>query len=114
MAKKLSVESMWDASSVLLPEHKLALNEWVQIQQKRERIDMDEQGWESVSQALGVSLTQREEITLHMYHPFEVLTVVGIVDRVDHSRGRFMVDGEWFEMSDIEGDAIKRRPKQAN
>lgn len=74
---------------------------------KRTRIELDEQEWESVSQAVSDSLSHRKEITLHMYHPLEELTLIGIVDRVDQLKGRFMVDGEWFAIRDIEGAQLE-------
>ncbi|WP_364140620.1 hypothetical protein [Paenibacillus sp. LPE1-1-1.1] len=37
-----------------------------------------------------------------MYHPLDEHAIIGIVGRVDHLKGRFMVDGEWFQIKDIE------------
>lgn len=88
---------------MMLPEHKVRINQLAEEQKKRVRIDLDEQEWENVSQAVGASLEHRKEITLRMYHLLEELNVVGIVCRVDQMKGRFMVDGEWFEIRDIEG-----------
>ncbi|WP_424765722.1 hypothetical protein [Paenibacillus sp. sgz302251] len=39
--------------------------------------------WESISKAVGDSLSHRKEIRVQLYHPLEELTVQG-----------FMVDGE--------------------
>lgn len=105
--KKLEGNGMWESSRMMLPEHIVRLNQLAHDQKKRQRIDLDEQEWESVSQAVGASLQHRKEITLRMFHPLEELTVVGIVDRVDQLKGRFMVDGEWFEIRDIEGVSIE-------
>lgn len=38
-----------------------------------------------------------------MFREFEELEVNGIVDRVDQLQGRFMIDGEWYKIRDIEG-----------
>ena len=53
------------------------------------------------------SLQQRRQIAMRLFHPAEELTVIGIVDRIDQLKGRFMVDGEWFAMNDIEGAEIE-------
>lgn len=105
--KKLEGNGMWESSRMMLPEHIVQINELAKEQKKRSRIDLDEQEWESISQAMAASLQHRKEVTLRMYHPIEELNVVGIVDRVDQMKGRFMVDGEWFEIRDIEGVQIE-------
>ncbi len=49
-----------------------------------------------------------------MYHEFEKLEVIGIVDRVDQFKQRFMVDGEWFDIRDIEGADIEHLTSKAD
>lgn len=105
--KKLEGNGLWESSRMMLPEHKQALNALDDEQKKRSRIDLDEQEWENVSQVVGASMQHRQQITLNMYHPLEELTIVGIVDRVDQRGGRFMVDGEWFQIKDIEGAQLE-------
>ncbi|WP_241675043.1 hypothetical protein [Paenibacillus luteus] len=56
----------------------------------------------------------RKEIKLKMYHEFEKLEVIGIVDRVDQFKQRFMVDGEWFDIRDIEGADIEHLTSKAD
>jgi len=105
--KKLEGNGMWESSRMMLPEHKVALNEWDRERQKRRRIELDEQEWEDVSRAVGQSMQQRQQVKLRMFHEFEELEIVGIVDRVDQLKGRFMVDGEWFAIRDIEGAQLE-------
>ncbi|MGM0882616.1 MAG: YolD-like family protein [Bacillota bacterium] len=107
MAKKLEGNGMWESSRMMLPEHKIALNEWDRERQKRTRIVLDDQEWEDVSRAVAQSMKQRQPIKLRMFHDFEDLEIVGIVDRVDQMKGQFMVDGEWFAIKDIEGARIE-------
>ena len=105
--KKLEGNGMWESSRMMLPEHKVALNAWDRERQKRKRIELDEQEWEDVSRAVGQSMQQRQQIKLRMFHEFEDLEIVGIIDRVDQLNGRFMVDGEWFAVRNIEGAQLE-------
>lgn len=103
MRKKLEGNGLWESSRMMLPEHKAAIIESNEALKRRRRIALDEQEWEAVSRSVAESLQLRRPIALRMFHPLEELTVIGVVDRVDPLRGRFMVDGEWFETKDIEG-----------
>ncbi|OME75940.1 hypothetical protein BK120_30215 [Paenibacillus sp. FSL A5-0031] len=105
--KKLEGNGMWESSRMMLPEHKTALNVWDRERLKRTRIHLDEQEWEDISRAVSESMKRREAIKIKMYHEFEELEVNGIVDKVDQMKGRFMVDGEWFEIMDIEGAELE-------
>ncbi|WP_169083140.1 YolD-like family protein [Paenibacillus sp. PL91] len=107
MRKKLEGNGLWESSRMMLPEHKVAINEHEKALRNRERVELDEQEWENVARLVTESLQQRHSITLRLFHPLEELTVAGIVDRVDQLKGRFMVDGEWFSIRDIEGAAIE-------
>ncbi|MHA6484573.1 YolD-like family protein [Paenibacillus sp. strain BS8-2] len=106
MRKKLEGNGLWESSRMMLPEHKYAINEWSAAAQRRERVQLDDQEWEHVSRTVSDSLQHRQPITVRLYHPEELLTVIGIVDRVDSLKRRFMVDGEWFPISDIEGASL--------
>lgn len=105
--KKLEGNGLWESSRMMLPEHKEEINIWSTEVKKRERIELDEQQWEDVSRAVTQSMQQRHPIRLLMYHEIEKLEIIGIVDRVDQLKGRFMVDGEWFTIRDIEGVNIE-------
>ncbi|MGO4696644.1 YolD-like family protein [Paenibacillus sp. 2TAB26] len=105
MRKKLEGNGLWESSRMMLPEHKVAINEQEKTLRLRERVELDEQEWEHVARSVTESLQHRQPITLRLFHPQEELTVSGIVDRVDQLKGRFMVDGEWFSIYDIEGAA---------
>lgn len=103
MRKKLEGNGLWESSRMMLPEHKYAINEWSGEAKRRERVQLDEQEWDHVSRAVSDSLQHRQSIIVQLYHPEELLTVIGVVDRIDPLRRRFMVDGEWFPIGDIEG-----------
>ncbi|WP_169086681.1 YolD-like family protein [Paenibacillus sp. PL91] len=92
---------------MMLPGHKVALNVWDRERHKRMLIHLDEQEWEDVSRAVAQSMKQREPIKLKMYHEFEELEIIGIVDRVNQLKCQFMVDGEWFLIKDFEGAQLE-------
>ncbi|CAM4284061.1 ATP-dependent helicase/DNAse subunit B [Paenibacillus endophyticus] len=103
MRKKLEGNGLWESSRMMLPEHKVAINEHEKTLRQRQRVELDEQELENIVRSVTESLQQRQQITLRLFHPIEELTVIGIVDRIDQLRGRLMVDGEWFPIQDIEG-----------
>ncbi|WP_337098777.1 YolD-like family protein [Paenibacillus sp. YIM B09110] len=105
MRKKLEGNGLWESSRMMLPEHKAEIVRNNEALKRRVRASLDEQEWEAVSRAVAESLQLRVPITLRMFHPLEELTIIGIVDRVDSLKGRFMIDGEWFPVQDIEGVA---------
>lgn len=107
MRKKLEGNGLWESSRMMLPEHKVAINEHEISLRQRQRVELDEQEWEQVSLSVTESLQQRLPVKLRLFHPAEELIVIGIVDRVDQMKGRFMVDGEWFAIRDIEGADIE-------
>lgn len=106
MRKKLEGNGLWESSRMMLPEHKYAINEWSASAKRRERVQLDEQEWEHVSRAVADSLRHRQPVAVQLYHPEELLTVIGVVDRVDQQKRTFMVDGEWFPIGDIEGASL--------
>lgn len=107
MRKKLESNGLWESSRMMLPEHKVAINDHSESLRRRERIELDEQEWERISRAVSESLLRRQPIAIRLFHPVELLTVIGIIDRVDELRGRFMVDGEWFPIGDIENAVLE-------
>jgi len=103
MSKKLEGNGRWESSRMILPEHREAHLRHKKESLRRSRIELDEQELELVSGYLHQSLLQREPVSIRMYHPFEELQIIGVVDRIDQQLKRFKVDGEWFELNDIEG-----------
>ena len=101
-SKKLTGNGLWESSRMMLPEHKAALAQYVETAKRRSRIELDEQEYERISYIMNTSLRLRKQISIALFHPFEQLEVIGIVDYIDHSQSRFMVDGEWFPITDIE------------
>lgn len=105
LANKLIGNGMWEASRMMLPEHKVRINEYNRELTAREKPVLDADAVEDIERAVLASLIERTPITLRLYDRFEDLNVIGVVDRVDTFKQRVMVDGEWFPMADIVGAA---------
>lgn len=103
MRKKLEGIGMWESSRMMLPEHRGRINEHNSTLSLRERPNLDDQELEQIGRRLQESYNTRSLITVRMFHPTEQLQVVGMVDRIDQRGGRFMVNGDWFLLDDIEG-----------
>ncbi|WP_127534300.1 YolD-like family protein [Paenibacillus kobensis] len=103
MSKKLQGNGLWESSRMMLPEHKAEIVSSAKAAKYRQPSELDEHEWEQISRAVAESMELRQPIALRMYHPYEETKVIGTVERIDHYRGRFMVDGEWFEIRHIEG-----------
>lgn len=101
MSNKLSGNILWESSRMMLPEHKEAINRFNQSLQTRKRAQLDEQEQELINRALQQSLRHRIALTIHMYDPYEQLSIIGVVDRIDKQLQRFMVDGEWFCLAEV-------------
>ncbi|WP_373425834.1 YolD-like family protein [Paenibacillus endoradicis] len=77
-------------------------------QKRRERIELDDQELDYIYDALLQSLRHSKSVSIRMFHSFEDLVIVGVVERLDRQIGCFKVDGEWFIMGDIEGAELFR------
>lgn len=106
MAKKLEGNGMWESSRMMLPEHKAELNRWTKVSKKRERIELADHEIEEVTRALAESFQARVQVRVLLYDEYEQAEVIGVVERIDQYKRRFMVDGEWFWFADNEGARI--------
>lgn len=106
MRKKLEGNGLWESSRMMLPEHKIRINEHSESLKHRQRIELDVDEIEQVMRALSASYQNRIPIELKMFDKLEELKVIGIVERVNQLTKQFMVDGEWYKFADIEGVQI--------
>ena len=77
--KKL--ESIFDCSRMMLPEHKLRIISDEQAQGLRSKPILDAQEWELIDQLLAYSKRYNEQITLTLFDPRRDIEVSGLVDR---------------------------------
>jgi hypothetical protein len=64
---------------------------------------VDEIQMTPVRSAMQCSLSLREVIRLKMNDRQEELIVEGVIDRLDPAAGKFVVDGECFDIADVVG-----------
>lgn len=103
MSRKLTGNGLWESSRMMLPEHKIALQEQKREQKKRERVVLDDQELQLIQEKIHQSMTHRQPIIISLFDPFEDLKVIGLIERVDLLDGRVRVNGDWFSVADIEG-----------
>lgn len=105
MSKKLQGNGIWEASRMMLPEHKETIIHHRQEYGRRSRPVIDEQEWELIGSRLQESMQEQTLITLEMYDPFERCQLTGIVLDVDiqSKRLRLLLDGkkQWVSIMDI-------------
>ncbi|AIQ59664.1 YolD-like family protein [Paenibacillus borealis] len=103
MGKKL--ESVWEGSRFLLPEHVQLLRQEMQEQGRRSRPAIDPDEWELIDQALGYALLEKEQITIVLFDPYKDLKVRGVVVKVDRQlrRIKFQMeeDFSWIKIDDV-------------
>ncbi|WP_020615711.1 YolD-like family protein [Paenibacillus daejeonensis] len=102
MPKKLEGNGLWESSRMILPEHRVRMQEQRQQLKRRDRIELDEQELEQMQERLAESLQHGSAVKVRVYHPYEEQLVTGRVDRVHAQRQRILVDGYWIDMRDIE------------
>ena len=107
MRKKLEGNGLWESSRMMLPEHKESNLRKRQELKRRERRELDEQEMEEAERLLSSSLEVKRVVRIAMFHPYEQTEVIGIVERIDTLQQRFMVDGEWFPLRDVQGVAAE-------
>lgn len=103
MAKKL--ESVWEGSRFMLPEHVQQIRQEMQEQGRRSRPVIDPDEWELIDQALGYALLEQEQITIVLFDPYKDLKVRGVVVKVDRQlrRIKFQMeeDFSWIKIDDV-------------
>lgn len=102
MARKL--ESVWEGSRFMLPEHVQQLRHEMQEQGRRSRPVIDSDEWELIDQALGYSLLKQEQMTIVLF-AYKDLKVRGVVVKVDRQlrRIKFQMeeDFSWIKIDDV-------------
>lgn len=105
MVKKL--ESIWDCSRMMLPEHKIRIISDERGQQWRDRKKpvLDAQEWEMIDQVLAYSKRYREQITITQFEPVRDIKIRGIVMAVDKQLRRIKLqtddDYDWIKIDDV-------------
>ena len=101
MISKLTGNTLWESSRMMLPEHVEAINEYNRSLTAKKKPLLDAYAIEDIERTIAESLSEGTLITLELYDPYEDLRVVGVVERVDTLDKRVRIGGDWFRMSDI-------------
>ncbi|GGD86700.1 YolD-like family protein [Paenibacillus nasutitermitis] len=93
---------MWEDSRMRLPEHEHGHNRHQQELKLREQKVTGEPQWSEIAPFFSGSLHEHREIRIKLFDALEELSVIGIVERIDPWESRFMVNGDWFRIADVE------------
>lgn len=103
MVRKL--ESVWEGSRFMLPEHVQQLRQEMQERGRRSKPLLDPDELELIDQALGYSLLEQEQITIILFDPFADLKVRGAVLKVDKQLRQIKFQSEedysWIKIDDV-------------
>lgn len=105
MVKKL--ESIWDCSRMMLPEHKIRIISDEREQQWRDRKKpvLDAQEWELIDQVLTYSKRYGEQITITQFEQVQDIKIRGIVMTIDKHLRRIKLqtddDYDWIKIDDV-------------
>lgn len=102
-ANKLTKGSnmFWESSRMVMPEHREAYNQQALLNNRKQRVTLDDQEKEIVYRALAESYQLKQPVNVELFDEYEDRRVIGIVERVDMQLKRFKVDGEWFDVRDV-------------
>ncbi|WP_438497996.1 YolD-like family protein [Paenibacillus sp. IHBB 3054] len=107
MADKLN--SIFDCSRMMLPEHKRRIinDEQEQGWRDRKMPVLDAQEWELIDQALIYSMQQRQQITVNLFNLEQDIKLRGMVLKVDRQLRRIKLqledDYDWVKIDDLIG-----------
>ncbi|MNO64999.1 YolD-like protein [compost metagenome] len=101
------LESIFDCSRMMLPEHKQRIIADENKQELHNRPMLDAQEWELIDQALAFSMHGNEPVTISLFNPAGNLKVRGVVLAVDRLLRQIKLqmeyDYEWIKTDDIIG-----------
>jgi hypothetical protein len=96
---------LWEASRMMLPEHKEEILNHRQELARKTRPEFDEQRLEELSQTLAGACRSQSRVCITLYDPFASPAVTGRIAKVDLPGGRVKLeeDGQslWIPLADI-------------
>ncbi|NEZ40244.1 YolD-like family protein [Paenibacillus alvei] len=102
MASRLD-SGLWQG--FIIPEHRKALWDLQNEQQRRERPVLDEQELEQIGTRLLLSMNECEEVSMYLFDPFESKMAIGVVVDIDIPRRRVKLQQDdecsWIKIEDI-------------
>jgi hypothetical protein len=113
--KKLRGNGIWEASRMMLPEHKSAIRTHRTKLQERVKPELDEQRVEELSLALQEALDSGRETAVTTFGLYGDETAVGIIEKIDPAEQMVKLTGSeetvWIPFADIVHAAPCRRER---
>lgn len=105
MSKKLQGNGMWEASRMMLPQHKESINRHRSELEKRVKPILHEDEWEIIFQNINYSLHQKEQVLVTVFGELIDLEFEGIVTNVSQHLKKFKLENEdgyeWIDFNEI-------------
>lgn len=110
--KKLHGNGMWEASRMMLPEHRQAIlqhrNEW----KRKEKPLLDEQRLDELSRQIVEAMQTNSVVRVEIYHPYRMQEVTGQITMLDTLNSRIELKNQkeavWVSLSEILDVAIRK------
>ncbi|UJF32156.1 YolD-like family protein [Paenibacillus hexagrammi] len=103
MSKKLTNNGLWESSRMMLPEHKLRIQEASQVLGKLALPELDEQEQEEIGRQLAAAVSGGTPVELVIYGEYGHRSLRGRIEKTDYLSGRVQLSGEWIRVRDILG-----------
>jgi RNA-binding protein YhbY len=105
MSKKLQGNGMWEASRMMLPQHKERINEHRTALQKKMKPVLHSDEIEIINQNISSSFANRELIKVKIYGDYEDRTILGVVKSVSEISSKFRLEieegYEWIDFDEV-------------
>jgi len=105
VSKKLQGNGIWEASRMMLPQHKERINEHRQDFRKKSKPVLHSDEIEIIGQNISMSLTNRELIKVKIYGDYEDREIQGVVKSVSEISGKFKLEieegYEWVDFDEV-------------
>ncbi|OMD76834.1 YolD-like family protein [Paenibacillus odorifer] len=111
MSKKLQGNGIWEASRMMLPQHKESINRYRLELEKRTKPILHEDEWEIIFQNINLSLLQQERVIVTIFGECINLEIEGVVTNVSQHLKKFKIENEegydWIDFNEIVSIKIK-------
>ncbi|TVX85530.1 YolD-like family protein [Paenibacillus agilis] len=104
MSLKLKGNGLWESSRMMLPEHKEAIKLREGLYNRRKKPMLNEDNLEQLNHYIQESFENMQRITLQVFHPFEQISISGIIIGFDTVGRRIKIQCEtiqWVKIVDI-------------
>lgn len=105
MTKKLQGNGIWEASRMMLPQHKERINEHRTTLEKKEKPVLHSDEKELLNQNISMSLYNRELIRVVIFGEYENREITGVVKSISEISSKFKLEieegYEWVDFDEV-------------